>query len=66
MIVIQVCIKKSNTLTEGRKKLFCKLFNAIIIAAVCEWLGNYLQGTGSATRTLHIMVKAVEFSVAPQ
>lgn len=65
MIVVQVCIKKSNTLTEGRKKLFCKLFNAIIIAAVCEWLGNYLQGTGSATRTLHIMVKAVEFSVAP-
>lgn len=65
MIVVQVCIKKSNTLTEGRKKLFCKLFNAIIIAAACEWLGNYLQGTGSATRTLHIMVKAVEFSVAP-
>lgn len=65
MIVIQLCIKKSNTLTEGRKKVFYWLFNAIIIAAFCEWLGNDLQGRGPSTRLLHIAVKAVELTVAP-
>lgn len=65
MVVIQLSIYKSGTLTESRKKLFYRLFNAIIIAALCEWIGNELQGSGSTTRTLHIAVKAVEFSVAP-
>ena len=57
--------QKSNTLTEGRKKVFYWLFNAIIIAAFCEWLGNDLQGRGPSTRLLHITVKAVELTVAP-
>lgn len=65
MLVIQLCISRSNTLTGGRKKLFRRLFNAIIIGAFCEWMGCYLQGSGSSTRALHIIVKAVEFSVAP-
>lgn len=65
MVIIQTCINHSNTLTESRKKTFYQLFNAIIIAAFCEWFGNYLQGTGSSTRILHIIVKAVELSVAP-
>ena len=65
MLIVQLCISHSNTLTKGRKQLFHKLFTAIIIGAFCEWLGNCLQGAGDATRVLHIMVKATEFSVAP-
>lgn len=65
MIVIQLGINESHTLTESRKKLFHKLFNAIIIAAFCEWLGNNLQGMGETARIFHIAAKAVEFSVAP-
>lgn len=65
MVTIQVCIKNSNTLNKRRKNLFCTLFNMIIIASVCEWLGNYLQGSGESTRLLHIAVKAIELSVAP-
>lgn len=65
MAIIQVCIQNSNTLTAARKTAFRKLFNAIIIAAACEWMGNYLQGAGSSTRSLHILVKATELSVAP-
>ena len=65
MLIIQLCISNSNTLTEMRKKQFYKLFNVIIIAAFCEWLGNYLQGSGSSTRILHIIVKAIELSIAP-
>lgn len=65
MIIVQMEINTSRTLTQGRKRLFHMLFNAIIIAAFCEWLGNYLQGTGEGTRMLHIAVKATEFTVAP-
>ena len=65
MIAIQICVWQSNTLTKSRKRLFHELFTAIIVAAFCEWLGNYLQGTGSSTRLLHIAVKAIELSVAP-
>lgn len=65
MLIIQLCISNSNTLTQERKKQFYKLFNTIVIAAFCEWLGNYLQGSGNATRVIHIIVKAVELSIAP-
>ena len=65
MLITQLCINNSNTLTTSRKRQFYKLFNAIIIASFCEWLGNYLQGSGGTTRILHIVVKAVELSVAP-
>lgn len=65
MVIIQVCISRSNTLTRQRKKLFHLLFSAIIIGAFCEWFGNELQGTGESTRILHITVKALELSVAP-
>lgn len=65
MLIIQVCINHSGTLTKRRKRLFHLLFNAIIIGAFCEWMGNFLQGTGEATRLIHITVKAIELSVAP-
>lgn len=45
--------------------MFYRLFTAIIIAALCEWGGNVLQGAGADKRVIHIMVKAVELSVAP-
>lgn len=65
MLIIQLCIGNSNTLTQLRKKQFYKLFNVIIIAALCEWMGNALQGSGSSTRIIHIIVKALELSLAP-
>lgn len=65
MFVVQLSINESHTLTQSRKRLFHMLFNAIIVAAFCEWLGNYLQGAGESTRILHIVVKAIELSVAP-
>lgn len=65
MILIQICIEKSNTLTVSRKKIFHALFNVIIVCAFCEWMGNYLQGSGESTRIIHIVVKAIELSLAP-
>lgn len=63
--VVQLCVSKSSTLSTSRKKVFHLLFSTIAVAAVCEWLGICLQGTGESTRTLHIIVKAVELSIAP-
>ena len=65
MLVIQLCVSKSGTLAEKSKKLFHLLFTAIAVAAFCEWLGVVLQGTGSGTRGLHIVVKVLELSLAP-
>lgn len=65
MLILQLCIGRSNTLTEKRKKLFRCLFAAITVSALCEWLGVFLQGRDVSTRTLHIIVKATELSVAP-
>lgn len=65
LLAVQLCVSKSNTLDDGRKRLFHLLYTAIIVAAFCEWLGVYLQGTGPQTRLLHTVIKAVELSVAP-
>lgn len=65
MLSMLLCVAKSSTLTKSRKTIFYRLFSVIVIAAFCEWMGNYLQGTGASTRVLHVVVKAVELSVAP-
>ncbi len=48
MLIIQISISKSGTLTRSKKKLFHILFSTIAIAAFCEWMGSCLQGTGGA------------------
>lgn len=65
MLIVQLCISKSNTLTAERKNLFRWLFAVIVTAAFCEWMGTFLQGKDPSTRVLHILVKAAELSVAP-
>lgn len=65
MLSVQLCVVKSATLSHRRKRLFYLLFSSIAIACLCEWIGVLLQGTGAATRTLHIIVKAMELSLAP-
>lgn len=65
MWIMQVAVSKSGTLAKSRKQLFHMLFSSIALATLCEWLGIYLQGTGPETRIVHMVVKAVEFSVAP-
>ncbi len=64
LLILQTCISKSNTLTANHKKLFRWLFASIIVSAMCEWLGNLMEGSESA-RLLHIIVKTAELSVAP-
>ena len=65
MLILQICVGSSNTLTTQRKKLFRCLFAAIAVAAFCEWMGVLLQGKSPSLRLLHITVKIIELSVAP-
>ncbi len=65
MLIIQVCVDKSNILTNKRKRLFKSLFNVIIVCSICEWCGWYLQGVDSKARLFHILVKTTELSLAP-
>ena len=65
MLIVQIGVSKSNTLDKERKKSFRSLFNIIIVASLCEWGGNMLQGAGADTRSLHLFVKILELSIAP-
>jgi diguanylate cyclase (GGDEF)-like protein len=65
MLAMFVCVSSSGTMNRIRKRYFRLLFISVSIAAFCEWFAICLQGTGSGTRVLHILVKAVELSVAP-
>ncbi len=65
MIIIQICVDKSNILTKKRKGLFKILFDVIIVAGICEWAAYYLENTGAQTRLLHILLKTIELSLAP-
>lgn len=65
LLIMQLAVSRSNTLNSGRKQMFHWFFAAIAFSAFCEWLANVLQDYGSALRTLHILIKAAELSVAP-
>ena len=65
MIIIQVSVGTSKTLTKDKKKIFNLLFTVIAFSALCEWLGVLVQGAGASTRVFHIVIKALELSLAP-
>lgn len=65
MLSMLICVNSSGTMSRGKKRYFRLLFISVASAAFCEWLGIYLQGTGGTTRALHILVKAIELTVAP-
>lgn len=65
VLIVQVSVFTSGTLTKDKKRIFYMLFSSIALAALCEWLGVALQGAGPSTRLAHIFVKAIELSAAP-
>lgn len=65
MLTVRIGIERSNTLPNEKKRLFKYLFQVIIVASICEWAGEILQGSGNSTRILHTCIKAMELSIAP-
>lgn len=64
MLAMLICVSSSGTLSRIKRRYFRLLFVSVALAAFCEWMGIVLQGTGGA-RLPHIIVKAIELSVAP-
>lgn len=65
-LIILFMIVWSNDLLEKRKKVqFFGVFGIIIIAAIAEWLGVYLEDAPSELRIVHILAKTIDHSLAP-
>ena len=65
MFILMYIAEKSNTLNQERKRLFSLLFAAVFVAGSFEWLGVILDGYDGFFRYAHIIVKIIEFSIAP-
>lgn len=67
MCILVLMVQGNDTLDKTTKHKFYAVANAVIIASICEWSGVQLDGMTPLPwlRTLHILVKITEFSVAP-
>ncbi len=65
MAIMIAIVGGSNYLSKDIKFGYVFTFSAIIVVAISEFLGVYLDGHSENTRTLHYIVKFIEFSVAP-
>lgn len=60
MMIMLTAVSFNTTLDQQRKNITRVLFLVISTAALCEWLGNALNGTPAESIGLHKLVKYVE------
>ena len=65
LLIMQLFVYKSNTLTRSRKRSFHWMYAVIAIAAFFEWSGHMLENKGSYVRLLLLSAKVIEHSLAP-
>ena len=66
IMVIMDMLVSTNDLIEHDKKQTAYMISALTIACmISEWLGVWMDGADASLRTLHILVKTIEFSTAP-
>lgn len=65
MIIMLVAVNFNSALDLERKQITRVLFLVISTAALCEWLGNALDGAPEKYIWLHWLVKYVELCSAP-
>lgn len=65
MMIMLAAVSFNTTLDQQRKNITRVLFLVISTAALCEWLGNALNGTPAESIGLHKLVKYVELCSAP-
>lgn len=65
MIIMSAALRYNVVLNREHKRMMACLFGVITVAALCEWLGNALNGAGADLIPLHIFVKTVELSLTP-
>jgi diguanylate cyclase (GGDEF)-like protein len=65
MFVMIMSAYSNSFLPKDRQRGFIVTFFLVILAALSEWLGVYLDGAPEAMRSIHIAVKCIEFSLTP-
>lgn len=65
MMIMLAAVAFNTTLDQRRKQVTRALFLLISLAALCEWLGNALDGAPAHWIWLHRLVKYVELCSAP-
>lgn len=65
MTIMSAGLKFNVVLDRRRRRITACLFGAINLAALCEWLGNALNGAAPSLIPLHIAVKTIELSITP-
>ena len=60
MMIMLAAVSFNTTLDQQRKNITRVLFLVISTAALCEWLGNVLDGAPAESIGLHKLVKYVE------
>ena len=64
MIIIAIMVYSNEMLDKKKKLQFGIAAILVIIAAISEWLGVFLDGKADWTHPFHILVKTTELSVA--
>lgn len=64
LMVMQLFVYKSNTLTRTRKRMFHCIYGVIAIAAFFEWVGHILD-MGTTAHFLLLSSKVIEHSLVP-
>ena len=65
MTIMFIATGFNPALNEERRRVLRLLFVAIIVASLCEWSGNMLNGASTKWIWLHKLVKMTELSCAP-
>lgn len=65
MSIMSAGLKFNVALGSRRRRVTACLFGAISLAALCEWLGNALNGALAVWIPLHLLVKTTELSITP-
>lgn len=65
LVVLFLQLKSNAILLEKEKRGFAFAVGIVVIVSLAEWLGVVLDGKPAGYRILHMLVKCVEFSLAP-
>lgn len=65
MVIMLAALQYNVVLDRKRKWMTACLFGVIALAALCEWMGNALNGAPAEWIPLHLAVKTLELSLTP-
>lgn len=65
LVILELIASRNDILSQEKKKQLKTLYVLVIIAALSEWLGVFLNGQSKSLIVIHAIVKAIEYSIVP-